>query len=111
MSLAYDDWKCTDDTAGDQAENDAKLEKEIEKLSDDLFDEYFDGNKMVITEVDEELVDAMEHVLESLRDGFSSNPSTVSDNYKRAVTLACRSVAHCIEDFKHLERFRRECDV
>ena len=111
MSLAYDDWKQTEITADKQAENDAKLEAALEVFADDLFEQYFDGNQKVVEEVDEELVEAMDYVLLSLRESFDGKPGPLANAYKRAVTLACRSVAHCIEDFKHLERFRRDCDV
>lgn len=111
MSLAYDDAMCIDRDADDQAENDAKLEAALEEFADDLFEQYFDGNQKVVEEVDEAIVEAMEHVLLSLRESFDGGKTPLYDAYKRAVTLACRSAAHCIEDFKHLERFRRECDV
>jgi len=109
--MTYDDWKTTDAVADELAEADAQFEVDIELFADDLFEAYVDGNPHVVTEVDEELIDAIEHVLCSLRESFDNGKGALQEAYGRAVALACRAVAHSIEDRKHLERFRRECDV
>ena len=121
MGIAYDDWKCIDRDADDQAKADLHLEAAQVETANDIFDGYFTKNYSVIDEVNDALLDTdtADNLINKLREAGTvecqrpvmGRGCEVWPAYRNLIDAVCLDIAQRYETLDELERFRLDMGV